>query len=149
MVSNARLSLVCFCRLLATFLVAESKCQIRSTLKRVYFSSRRDSPGKTQAREVTGHVVSAVRREREGGKKGEGRGERELVMAQLTFSLFSLGTSVHVVGSSEWVLPPQFWKYCHRYNQNLVSKVIQNAVLLTMESNLSGWHQIVLGCCFF
>lgn len=73
MVSNAGLSLVCFCRLLATFLVAESKCQIRSSLKRVYFSSRRDSPGKTQALEVAGHVVSAVRREREKGKMGGGR----------------------------------------------------------------------------
>lgn len=72
MVSNARLSLACFCRILATFLVAESKCQIRRSLKRVYFSLRRDSPGKLQAQEVAGHVVSAVRREREGGKRERG-----------------------------------------------------------------------------
>lgn len=76
MVSNAWLSLACFCRLLATFLVAESKCQIRSSLKRAYFSSTSDSPGEMQAWEVAGHVVSAVRREREGGKREEG-GEEE------------------------------------------------------------------------
>lgn len=149
MISNARLSLACFSWLLATFLVAKSTCQIRSSLKSVYFSSRRDSPGKMQAQEVAGHVVSAVRREGEKRGRKEGGGERELVMTQLTFPLFSLGTPVHVVGSSEWVLPPQFWKYCHRHTQNLVSKLIQNTIWLTMESNRSGWRQIVLGCCFF
>lgn len=111
---NVRHSLAWFYRLLATFLIAEIKCQASSSLKN-----------------KKGFILVGGRGGT--GAGGAGKGEREWermrsIDAQYFLLFIQFGDPGSYSGSSELVFPLPFWKYHHRHTQNLVSGVTGNAV---------------------
>lgn len=107
-----------FCRLLATFLIAEIKRRARSSLTKGFILV--DGETSHYSREGTGARW----------RMGEGdEWERMRITDAQHFLLFiQFEDPSSYCGSSESAFPLPFWRCHHRHTQNLVPSVIRNVV---------------------